>query len=187
MDLNELLALLELEEPAGFEYFEDIAFIFEAEEDLPRQTLYELFSETKPSTVSELIGNYFEDVLEAMPDDTDMFLLLENIKRVLMGLLEGEDGADIHAFVDEMIRFRRWYGQDSEVALRDVDTLEESVLPLKEALIQARVDKLDGSEHSFDFSACLDYELDDYIMDLAQVEEDDWDPEDPAYFTEWKQ
>ena len=132
MDLNELLELLELEEAAGFEYFEDMAIILETEEDLPEKTLYELFKDTDAGTVAELLGNYFDDIMEAMPDDTDMYLLLENIKRMLQGLLSGEDGADVHGFVEEVVRFRRWYGMDSEVRIRDVDTLEEAVLPLKE-------------------------------------------------------
>ncbi len=178
MDLTALLALLELNAPGDFEYFEDLAGILEAEEDIPVSTLMSFFEETDPDTVAELVKNYFEDILESMPDDsTDMYLLLENIARSLRGLLLMPEGADIPVFAEEISRFRIWYNQDPLVECEGVDSGERQRLPLKEALVLSRLEKLDGEEQRYDFTACLDYPLDEYIMQLG-VSEEEADPYD---------
>lgn len=177
MDLNELMEMLEIEEPSEFEYFENFADLVESDEIIPEETLYQLFSQTDPKTVSELINNYFEDILEAMPESSaDMFTLLENIKRSLIGLLKTSDEDSLlRHFVEELFRFKTWFSVESEVGCKSLADEEEKILPLRDALILSRLEKMEEDEYQYDFEECLKYEIDEYIMSFADlvVEEED--------------
>ena len=48
MGLNELLELIGLHEPDEFEYFENFADIVESDEEIPVETLADLFHHTDP-------------------------------------------------------------------------------------------------------------------------------------------
>ena len=63
MSLNELLDLIGIDEPDEFEYFENFADIVESDEEIPEETLAELFRSTDPETVSEIIEQYFDDIM----------------------------------------------------------------------------------------------------------------------------
>lgn len=174
MELDELMALLELDDPSEFEYFENFAEIAEIDEEIPEETLFQLFSQVDPQTVSELITNYFEEILRAMPDDgTDAYLLLDNISRSLSGLLVSEEERAKVYFSEELARFHRWYTKDSEVSCTSQETGHEKLLPLRDALTLARLEKLDGEPHGYDFTGCLDYEIDEFIMNFALSREDE--------------
>jgi len=181
MDLNELMEMLEIDEPSEFEYFENLADLIESDETIPEETLFQLFSQTDPKVVSELIHNYFEDMLEAMPESsTEMFTLLENIKRSLIGLLQTSDDESLMLhFVEELFRFKTWFCYESEVTCKSLSDGEEKVLPLRDALVLSRLEKMEEDEYQYDFEECLKYEIDEYIMSFADlaVEEDDEDEE----------
>jgi len=178
MDLKELLELLEISDPSDFSYFEDLAGILESDEDIPQETLRELFNQTDHEVVADLIGNYFDDLLEGLPDEsTDMYLLIENIKRMLQGLTMVED--ESHNFAEELDRFRRWYCFDRQVECEPMEEGKTKSLPVREAVALSRLQKLGGEEYQYDFDACLDYPLDEYVVDLAAAarldEEEDED------------
>jgi hypothetical protein len=178
MDLNELMEMLEIDEPSEFEYFENLADLIESDETIPEETLFQLFSQTDPKTVAELIHNYFEDMLEAMPESsTDMLILLENIKRSLIGLLQtSEEESLLRHFVEELFRFKAWFCFESEVGCKSLATGEVKLLPLRDALVLSRLEKLEEDEFQYDFESCLKYEIDEYIMsfaDLAVEEEEE--------------
>lgn len=174
MELNELLEKLEIEEPSEFEYFENFAELVESEWKIPTDTLFTLFSETDADTVAEIIQQYFDDMQEGMPDDsTDIFTLIESIKMCLAGLITaGEDESVMMDFAEELSRFRTWYSLESEVECEDVETGKTKIYPLRDALTLARVDRLESTEHRFDFSKCLEYELDEYLMNFADYSEE---------------
>jgi len=178
MDLNELMEMLEIDEPSEFEYFENLADLIESDETIPEETLFQLFSQTDPKTVAELIHNYFNDMLEAMPESsTEMFTLIENIKRSLIGLLQtSEEESLLRHFVEELFRFKTWFCFESEVGCKSLSGGEEKMLPLRDALILSRLEKMEEDEYQYDFENCLKYEIDEYIMsfaDLAIEEEED--------------
>lgn len=178
MDLNELMEMLEIDEPSEFEYFENFADLIESDETIPEETLFQLFSQTDSKTVAELVHNYFEDMLEAMPDSsTEMFTLLENIKRSLIGLLQtSEEESLMRHFVEELYRFKTWFCFESEVSCKNLSDGEEKILPLRDALVLSRLEKMEEDDYQYDFEDCLKYEIDEYIMsfaDLAVEEEDE--------------
>jgi hypothetical protein len=181
MDLNDLMEMLEIDKPSEFEYFENLADLIESDETIPEETLFQLFSQTDHKTVAELIHNYFDDMLEAMPESsTEMFTLLENIKRSLIGLLQtSEEESLLRHFVEELFRFKTWFCFESEVGCKSLSGGEEKLLPLRDALILSRLEKMEEDEFQYDFEDCLKYEIDEYIMSFADlaIEEEEEDEE----------
>lgn len=169
MNLNELLEMLELGEPAEFEYFENFADIVESDEDIEEDALVELFSETDRDAVADIIGNYFDELLTILDGQyADIGNLLTVIRDVLTALICDEsDEGSIMRFAEELEKFRVWYCFDSSVNLYDIAREKESNLPVRDALTQLRLEKLDDVEHNFDFSEAIEYEIDEYLLDLA--------------------
>ncbi len=173
MDLEELLELLQLESPEEFAYFENFADLVENDEEIPEEALFQLFSRTDPETVAGVIGEYFEHVLDGLPDEeTDLYLLLEQIRRVLRGAAMADDDNTVIHFTEEVERFHRWYCFESSVACED--RADESVrhLPLRDALSLVRAGRLYEEDYDFDFSG-LEYELSEYSMQMAELAEAD--------------
>ncbi|NLF47522.1 MAG: hypothetical protein GX578_04280 [Clostridiales bacterium] len=173
MDLQELLSFLEIDTPMEFEYFENFADLVECEEIIPESTLFLLFSETDKRIVGEIIINYFDDMLESLPDDSnDIYTLLEKIKLSMAGLIKASDDQDILSrFPEQLNAFKNWYCFESAVACKDPDTGEEKLLTLRDALTLARLQKLEGEEYIYDFSECMNYEVDDYMVNISELAE----------------
>ncbi len=166
MDLNKLFEIIDIDSAEDFEYFDNFAALMETDEYIPNEVLFQLFSETKPDVLSELADNYFEDIAAGVPDEeAELFTLLDNIRRVLKGYAENtDDERSMVLFADEVARFRDWYNFDTDVSCRsrkDGSTLTVSV---KEALVLCRIEKLKADEYVYDFSECLDYPLDEYVV-----------------------
>ena len=177
MDKEELIELLDITSGAEFEYFENFADFAEYDGMVDGDAVYELITDVDMKTFAELAESYFYDILENVPgDQIDLYNLLENIKRVLVGLSEavrkGEDNAELR-LSDEFNRFRQWYSSDSEVECRNLSTEETSFIPVRDALAGARLSKLNGEELEFDFENALTYELEEYIMSYADLTGDE--------------
>lgn len=185
MEKDELLKYLDIESGREFQYFEDFANLVECESDVESDILYELLSEVEMDVFRELCQNYFEDIMNSIPDSQiDLYNLLENIRRVLEGLAEAVNRDEENALLklsDELNRFRNWYSGQYTVNLRDLDTNEITEETVRDALANARLEKLTGVEYNYDFEKALDYELEEFIMtyaDLAaEAERDDDDTE----------
>lgn len=176
MELQELLEMLELDEPGDFEYFENFADLVECDEEIPAETMYSFFSQTDPDTVAELIQSYFEEILESVPNqETEVYMLLDHICRALVGMIRSRDENAMMHFAEEMEKFKNWYAFESAVSCRSLTDEEEKILPVRDALTLARLEKLQDEEYEYDFQDALDYELEDYIMsfaDLADLRDD---------------
>lgn len=168
MNLTELLELIEIDEPADFEYVESFAEIVENDDEIPEEVLCELFRETDPETVSELIDSYFTEIEEIL-ENGDICELLETIKYSLMALIEDGDEQSIYRFGEELARFQIWYSFESQVISRELGEDQERVLCLRDAVTQKRLEKFEGEGYDYDFSECLDYEIEEFILDMAGV------------------
>ena len=71
--------------------------------------------------------------------------------------------------MEELERFRRWYSIDSRAYCTDPATLTEEEKTMRDALLLARLEKLDGSGYQYDFSECMHYPLDEYIVSLGDL------------------
>ena len=87
MDRERLYEILDIEEPAGFDYFENIAALLECDENIGYEELYGFLQEVDKETLSMLIDNYFEELSDFLPeDDADFYLKIDQIRRSLVGL-----------------------------------------------------------------------------------------------------
>jgi len=178
MDFNELLEYLELDEAAEFEYFEAMADLLESEEYIEQEAMYQLFDGADKTMIAELLEDYFEDVLEGLPDNSgEIFSLMHQIKLSLGGLIAHiEDDSDLRRFTDEFFKFKNWYSDESEVVMIPDNGGQTVYACVRDAITSSRLEKLGGEKYSYDFENALDYELDSYTVafsDLVGNESDD--------------
>ena len=168
---EELYELLDIEEPADFQYFETIASLLECEEEIPYEELYALLQAVDRGELAMLIEDYFEEIVDFLPeDDAEFYLLIDQIRRSLKGLARGSGEESVLAsLTEELDRFRLWYSLKSQVGCKNLDSGEEEICCLRDALALARLEKLEGERYSFDFSSARGYPLDDYIASFADL------------------
>ena len=171
MDLTELLEYLDLEDPSQFIYFEAMADLIESDEPVEQEAVQALFGAAEKDMVAELFDDYFEEILEGLPDDSsEIYSLLHQIKLSLMGMaMNREDEGDLRRLADSFTRFRNWYCYDSVVGLSPITDGEEMEQSLRDAITTARLEKLDGISYRYDFTGALDYPLDSYEVSLASL------------------
>lgn len=169
MDLNELFEIVDIESTEDFKYFDNFAALMESDDYIPAEVMYELFAEVDTDVLSELTDNYFEDIMEGVPEEeAELFTLLDNIKRVLKGYAENtDDERSIVLFTDEVSRFRNWYNFDTDVECQSRKDGSTRTVPVREALVLYRIEKLRADEYMYDFSECLDYPLDEYVVSFT--------------------
>ena len=177
MNFEELLDYLDLEEAAQFEYFEAMADLIESEDYIEQEALYQLFVDADKTMITELLEDYFEDILEGIPDaSSEIYSLLHQIKVMLIGLSSNiEEESDLRLFTDEFHRFRNWYSHESDVELTPEDGGKKLYHTVRDAITAARLENLGGEKYRYDFENALDYELDSYSMsfaDLAKAEDE---------------
>ena len=171
MNFEQLLKLLQIEDATEFEYFENFADLIESEGQIADDALYKLINECNQDSLLEIIDNYLEEAMDAIPDDsTEIFTLFETIKMALLGLLQSadEEVALVH-FCEELLNFRNWYCVESIVHCRNISDRSLEDMSIRDALTSARVEKLEGDKYHYDFNDCLDYELEEYIMSYADM------------------
>jgi len=173
MDRDQLFTMLDIESGADFQYFENFADLVECEEEIESDVIYDMLEDVDLKTFTEICESFFYDTLESVPgDQIDVYNLLENIKRALIGLAEAarkdEDNALLQ-LADELNKFRIWYSVELHAECKDVMTQKVSYMPVRDALANARMEKLNGDEYAYDFTEALQYELEEFIMTYADL------------------
>lgn len=175
MNFEELLDLLEIDSPDDFAYFEHFAAIIECDEEIPYEMFFKVLADVDSETLVELTDNYFDEVLQGMPDDSiEIYTLLNTIRQALLGLAKtSQTREDRVLYIDELYRFRIWYIFDSVVYCKRDNTTKQ--VTLIEALSLSRLEKLNEEQYSYDFSECLDYEIDEYSLTIDATIDEDYD------------
>lgn len=172
MDYEKLLKMLDISEAEEFQYFENFADLVETSEEVQDEALYKLFAEINTDEVAEIIENYFDDITNALPDEsTDIYMLIETIKMALIGLLhaiDNDETALVH-FCDELNDFKNWYSKDSKVECKNIEDGKKEILCLRDALSLCKIERLEGDKYRYDFEQCLDYQINEYIMSYADM------------------
>lgn len=173
MDYYELLEFLDLDDATQFEYFEAMADIIECEDYIEQEALFQLFDGADNTMIEELIQDYFEDILDGLPDNSgEIFSLLHQIKLCLLGIIsQAEDDSDMRKFTDEFYRFISWYSHESEVELVSEDDSIPIYCNIRDAITASRMEKLGGEKYRYDFENSLDYQLDSYTMSFTELME----------------
>lgn len=175
MNYYELLTYLDLDSPADFQYFEAMADLVECDEYIEQETVYALFKGADETMISELLEDYFEDILEGLPEDAgETYSLLHQIKMSLVGLAAnrgqgGDAEGDLRRLVDEFCRFRTWYCEESDVELLPEGGGQPLHQCLRDAITTARMQRLGGEVYRYSFEGALTYELDSYTMSFAEL------------------
>lgn len=171
MDYEELMEYLDLEDPSQFEYFEAMADLVESEEYIENEAVYKLFDGADKTMIAELLSDYFEDIMEGLPENPGaVYSLLEQIKMSLIGMVSNlEEDDDLRKFTDEFCRFMNWYSHESEAELLPEDGGAPEYHNMRDTVTASRLEKLGGDKYRYDFEPALDYELDDYIMSFADL------------------
>lgn len=177
MDFDELLELLEIDSPDEFGYFEHFAALIECDEEIPYDLFYKILADVESDTLAELTGNYFEDVMQGMPEDAiDIYTLFGTLRQALTGLARNSYTREERiAYTDELYKFRSWYIFDSTVHLkRTRDSLKRNAT-VSEALSLYRLEKLNEDQYQYDFSDCMDYEIDEYSISIDAKLDEEYD------------
>ena len=171
MRKEDFYELLDIDYPAEFQYFENLAAFLECDEELEYEDVAELFQGVDKDTLAQLVDNYFEELTDFVPgSETGVYSILDNVRRALMGMARNCDDDTMETkLADELERFRRWYSIDSRVYLTNLGTMDEREFTLRDALVNARTEKLDGDKFQYDFSECENYVLDEYIVSFGDM------------------
>ena len=178
MSKEELYDIMDIEKGEDFKYFESLADLMETGDSYNSDDLFEVLSDIDIDTLNEHIGEYFDQMQEAVPDDaSDIYTLLENIKKEMTGLAETclseEPGEDrdraLMDLADEMVRFHEWYIDDCLVNAVSEDTGEEESISVRDALFRERAEKFTDEAYRYDFEDALDYELSEYVMQFSEL------------------
>lgn len=175
MDFDELLDLIEIDSPDDFAYFEHFAALIECDEVVPYDLFYRILADVESDTLVDLTDTYFEDVMQGMPDDAiDVYTLLGTIRQALVGLAKNSATREERvAYADELYHFRSWYIFDSVVHVRRFSDNMKRNVTVSEALSLYRLEKLNEDQYRYDFSDCLDYEIDEYSISIdAKLDEE---------------
>ena len=179
MEIDELLAHLDIESPAELVYFEQFTELMELGNEIPYETLLSLIEGMDPDILTEMVEGYFEDIMKFVPDEEDeLYTLLQNIATTLTSLSENTEEDSVNVFTEELYKFRSWYVFENSVLLKELADETEREIPLMEALTTYRVQNFTEDDYLFDFSDALNYQLDEYIVSLGSLSEDSYDDGD---------
>ena len=171
MTKQELYELIDIDSPADFQYFENLAAYLECDEELSYEDVAELVKDVDKATLAQLIGDYFEEITDFLPEsETELYTIFDNVRRSLAGMSKScDDDTTQTKLADELERFRRWYSMESRAFITDLGTADEEEMTLRDALICARVEALEGNKYQYDFSECSEYPLDEYIVSFGDM------------------
>lgn len=179
MNLEELLAMLDIDSPSELVYFEQFADLMEQPQDIPYETLVMLFEGMENDVLSEMIEGYFDDIMKFVPDcEGELYTLFQNISTTLVSLASANEEDSANVFAEELYKFRSWYMFESSVLTKELSEGTEREIPLMEALTAYRVQNFTDDDFIFDFSDALDYHLDEYIVSISALSQDSYDDGD---------
>jgi len=169
MEYNELLELLDIETPQDFQYFENMAALIECEYQIPAHLIFKLFKEVNDDNAIEIIEEYFNDMLEGVPDsEGDIYSIIDNERTALCGLINSDEGDKaIRTLSEEIENFREWYVFDSKVYCTSRETGEESTESVRDALTMIRAEKFGGACYDYDFSQAANYQIDEFVFSIG--------------------
>ncbi len=182
MEKEEFYRLLDIESGRDFKYFENVAELFESSETIGQDLIYGLMKDADCDIFAELADGYFDEIENYIPDnETDFYILVDNIKRVMCGIAgtvsvtEDETDRDglLTQLSDEIGRFREWYSLSDNVECVSQAERREMALPVRDALTLLREEALGGDSWDLDFSGALDYDLSDFVYSFADASEHD--------------
>lgn len=173
MTRDELLDVLDIEEGSEFQYVENMADLIESEEVITEDALAGVLSEVEPETFIEVSEGYFGDLMDHLPDEAaEAYTIIEAVRnnfRTLAGQMK-EDPSSLTRLCEEIVRFRGWFSEPDTVTCTDENTGESHRESIMDAVADSRLAVLDGNDWTFDFGNIGDYPIDDYIVNIGDLQ-----------------
>lgn len=176
MTLEELLEMLDLEDGSQFEYFENMSDLVEAEDEVHPDVMFRLFADINMETMADLLNTYFDEILEAVPNDAmEVYTLLESAKMSMIGMAKNiNEETDIVRFAEQFTEFRNWYSVYSRVYVCEVGNYgDEKCVNMRDALTLSRCEDLGGEKYEYTFDEAMTLEMDEYSMSFADLVRDE--------------
>lgn len=170
-DRMELFALLGVEGPEDFNWFEDFAALMETEEVLPESALGYLLQNVDAVTFAELAGNYFDDVMQFLPEENaEVYNAFFAVKQNLSDAFAGEEDAARRAedALQVITGFREWYLDEDACRLKNRESGEEKTESMRDALYDNRLARLDGTEYDWELLR-EPYLPESYVLPLSSL------------------
>ncbi len=181
MTKDKFFDMIEIDSPADLEYFEQMAELLENEADIPFDLFYIALSEISADTASELLGNYFKELEDSVPEGADdLESLIDTLQQQILSYADGIDDTDTRRdLAQELYKFRQWY-HDPEGALIDGEPCS-----VMDALYEHRAEGFAGGSHDYEFPGALTYELGELTVKLGSFEKIDVvEPDEGLYGAE---
>lgn len=188
MERKEFYEILDIEKGEDFQYFENIAELFESDFDIEEELIFNLLSEVNLEILEDLIKEYFKNLEDWIPDGEDkLFTTLSNIERNFISKVNcisgfqdsGSEFFDVNPgddtkqklfeLAEEIIKFRNWYSILENVVCINNDDGTQDKLAIRDALGLCKEEKLGGKSYRFDFSEGLEYDMADYIVSFSDL------------------
>ena len=175
MEFEELLEMLEIEDPHELAYFEQYAELVEYEDDISEDTLIQFFLDVEKDNLEELTTNYFEELFHSIPEDaTEFYSTVVGISQAFIATAKALDNDENRTLYAEMFyKFRNWLIFDADVRCTNISTEEESSVSILQALSLYRSQNLSDEEYTYDFDDVLEYPIDEYIIPLSNFEDEE--------------
>ncbi|MCI5698376.1 MAG: hypothetical protein MR269_05040 [Clostridiales bacterium] len=177
MNREKFYELADIETPEDFKFYDNVENLVEADEQWDADLLWSVISEVDGDTLKEIFKEYFQSLMEKLPEDnTELYTLIYNTGRAITGLAgagESDRVDNLRRLSEELERFSGWFSRDSKIEIQDVDSGDVSSMPLRDALAYMSLEKLGMGNYIFNFDGVLDYEVDEYVINLMDWSIDD--------------
>ena len=168
MTKQELYDLLEIDAPEDVEYFEQLADLMEAEEEIPEDLFRDALSALRSENAGEFAEHYLEEMQGAIPDDAeaeDLTEALDAMQQRLMLLAEDlEEAQSRFEFCTELFKLRSWLHEEEGAS---IDGMPATLL---EAFTEMRAEKLGAVSHRYGLENVPDLTPEEIRYNLGRFE-----------------
>lgn len=172
MTKEELMEILDIEHGSDFTFFENLAALIEADEKIPAEAIFQVMTEVDMEMLSDIIEIYFSDIMENMPDDIDVYNMLDAEKRNLLSMIEAviaeEEGA-LSKISDEFEKFHEHFSILEICEIVDHDQSSVKPASLRDAIYDFRASKISNGNRDYNIAPAAEYEIAEYIVPLGEL------------------
>lgn len=188
MDLNDILAELDILSETDFRYPEQFIALMETDIELDYDTFTEIILMASREDIPDMLSAFFEDLIRGIPDDdTALYATVQSVKDMLATLSSHMSGRGTGFFIEELFRFRTWYKSEELIQCTPEEGGASLFLSPLEALMLYREEKLSGTRYRYDYTYGMPEGPDEYVSDLIYELENEeyndsyYDNEDDLY------
>ncbi len=181
MTKGEFYAIVGIDSPEEFEYFENMTDMLEAPDQVETELIEELVSGVDTEFFAEMADAFFKDLSKRIPSDLSAIHLNTNIfrDRIISPFSGDMTSSDIEDAANAISSFRKWYTESELVK----DRAGDRRLSVMDAVFDLSAAGFTGETYDYDFGDAHDIDLDYYEVRMSDLvgsprEADDADESD---------